>query len=132
MARARSHAVCSKVTGRIPSKWTLLIKAIFAGRFFACEKFAQLARECFVILAVALRSLEIRFHLSSEVAQRSLGLRAMLAVLVPVVRQEAEKNGDGDQRDFEEQAEERSSMFSAAQAHAREYGRVRADISSWL
>ena len=67
-----------------------------------------------MILAGALCSLEIRFHLSDEVAQRSLGLRAMLAVLVPVVRQEAKKNGDGDKGDFDEQAEERSSMFSAA------------------
>ncbi len=36
----------------------------------------------------------------------------------------SEKNADSYQRDFEEQVEERSSMFSAAQAHAREYARV--------
>jgi hypothetical protein len=48
----------------------------------------------------------------------------MLAVFVPVVRPKGEKNADRYERDFEEQIEERSSMFSAAQAHAREDARV--------
>jgi hypothetical protein len=79
-----------------------LIKAIAAGRFLAREKLVQLARERFVILAVTLRGLAIRFHFSGEVAQGGPGLRAMLAVLVPVIRPESEKNADGDERDFEE------------------------------
>ncbi len=62
----------------------------------------------------------IRFHFAGEIAQGSLGVRAMLAVLVPVVRPEGEKNTDSYERDFDEQVEERPSMFSAAQAHARE------------
>ena len=55
-----------------------------------------------MILAVALRGLAIRFHFSGEIAQSGLGLRAMLAVFVPVVRPEGEKNADSYQRDFEE------------------------------
>src|SRR5450755_807942 len=101
------------------------IKAIVARRLLAREKFVQLARESFVILAVALRGLAIRFHFSGEVAQGGPGLRAMLAALVPVVRPEGEKNADSDQRDFEEQVEERPSMFSAVQAHVREDARAR-------
>src|SRR6266404_1499127 len=87
-----------------------LIKAIVARRLFAREKF--------VILEVALHGLAIRFHFFRKIAQGGLGLRAMLAVLVPVVRPEGEKNTDSDQRDFDEQVEERSSMFYAAQTHA--------------
>jgi len=95
-----------------------LIKAVIARRLFAGEKFAQFARESFVILAVALRGLAIRFHFVSEIAERGPGLRAMLAVLVPVIRQESEKNPDRYERDFEEKVEQRS--FSAVQAHACE------------
>ena len=69
-------------------------------------------RESFVILAVTLRGLAIRFHFAGEIAQGSLGVRAMLAVLVPVVRPKGEKNADSDQRDFDDQVEERPSMFS--------------------
>jgi hypothetical protein len=90
----------------------------------------QLARERFVILAVALRDLTIRFHFSGEISEGGLGLRAMLAVLVPVVRPESEKNAGSDQRDFKEEVEERSSIFSAAQAHARSMS-GRADGSSF-
>src|SRR4029077_12172890 len=103
-----------------------LIKALVTRRLFAHEKFVQFARESIVILAVALRSLAIRFHFSGEIAQGGLGLRAMLAVFVPIVRPQGKKNTDRYQRDFDEQVEERPSMFSAAQAHAREYGQVRA------
>jgi hypothetical protein len=88
------------------------------------EKLIQLARKSFVIWAVALRSLAVGFHFSDKIAQSGPGLRAMLAVLVPVVRPEGKKNTDSYQRDFEDQVEERPSMFSAAQAHAREYGQV--------
>jgi len=69
-------------------------------------------RESFVILAVTLRGLAIRFHFAGEIAQGDLGLRVMLAVLVPVVRLKGEKNADSDQRDFDDQVEERPSMFS--------------------
>ncbi len=62
----------------------------------------QLARESFVILAVAERGLAIRLHFSGEVAQGGLGLCAMLAALVPVVRPEGEKNADSYQRNLEE------------------------------
>ena len=80
-----------------------LVKAIVSRRLFAREKFVQLARERFVVLAVALRGLAIRFHFAGEIAQGGPGLRAMLAVLVPVVRPEGEKNADSYQRDFEDQ-----------------------------
>lgn len=79
----------------------------------------QLARESLVILPVLLRGLAIRFHFSREVAQSGLGLRTMLAVLVPVVRPQSDKNADRDQGDFEQQVEERPWM-SAKQAHAQE------------
>ena len=83
-----------------------LIEAIVARRLFAFEKFVELARESFVILAVALRGLAIRFHFSSEIAQSGLALRAMLAVFVPVVRPQGEKYADSYERDFEEQVKE--------------------------
>ena len=89
-----------------------LVKAIVGWRLFAPEKFAQFARESFVILTAALRGLAIHFHFAGEIAQGGLGLRAMLAVLVPVVRPKGEKNADSDQRDFDDQVEERPSMFS--------------------
>ena len=69
-----------------PFEVDALIKAVIARRLFAGEKFAQFARESFVILAVALRGLAIRFHFVSEIAERGPGLCAMLAVLVPVIR----------------------------------------------
>jgi len=104
VANARSHAVCSKITGRMPSK-DALIKAIFTRRLFAREKFAQLARERFVIGAVALRRLAVGFHFAGEIAKGGLGLRAMLAVFVPVIRPQSEKDADRYERDFEEQVE---------------------------
>jgi hypothetical protein len=45
----------------------------------------------------------------------------MLAVFVPAIRPEGEKNTDSYEDDLEKQMEERFSMFSAAQAHGREY-----------
>src|SRR5438270_12689652 len=68
-----------------------IVKAIVGWRLFAPEKFAQFARESFVILTAALRGLAIHFHFAGEIAQGGLGLRAMLAVLVPVVRPKGEK-----------------------------------------
>src|SRR5207248_7714299 len=94
------------------------IKAIFARRLFAREKFAQLARERFVICAVALRGLMIRFHFAGEIAQGGLGLRAMFTVFVPVVRPQGEKNANGNEDDLDQQAKERP--LSAAEAHGRE------------
>jgi len=38
-----------------------------------------------------LRGLAIRFHFSGEIAQGGLGLRAMLAVFVPIVRPQGKK-----------------------------------------
>src|SRR5437868_4570655 len=96
-----------------------LIKAIFVRRLFAREKFAQLARERFVICAVALRGLTIGFHFGGEIAQSGLGLRAMLTVFLPIIRPQGEKDAHRYQRDFEEQVEKRS--LSAADAHGREY-----------
>jgi len=83
-----------------------LIKAIFARRLLAREKFAQFARERFVIGAVALHSLTVGFHFGSEIAQGRPSLRAMLAVFVPIIRPQSEKDADRYQRDFEEQVEE--------------------------
>jgi hypothetical protein len=68
-----------------------------------------------------LRRFAVRFHFPGEVTQSVLGLRAMLALLVPAIGPEGEKDADSYQRDLEQEIEERPSMFSAAQAHAREY-----------
>ncbi|MGB8342414.1 MAG: hypothetical protein WCE51_12555 [Chthoniobacterales bacterium] len=48
----------------------------------------------------------------------------MFAIFVPVVGQEAEKNANRDKPDFEEEVEERPSVFSAGPAHRRKYARV--------
>ena len=104
MARARSHAVCSKMTGRTPSKWTSY-KAIFTGRLIATEKLNQLARESFVIRAVALCGLAVRFHFASEIAQGGPSLRAMLAVFVPIIRPQSKKDADSYEDNFKEQVE---------------------------
>jgi hypothetical protein len=45
VANARSHAVCSKITRAHAFEVDALIKAIFARRLFAREKFLQLARD---------------------------------------------------------------------------------------
>ena len=72
-----------------------------------------------MIGAVALRRLAVGFHFAGEIAQGGLSLRAMLAVFVPIIRPQSEKDADGYEDDFEEQVEERA--LSAAKAHAREY-----------
>src|SRR6266581_4541632 len=95
-----------------------LIKAVFVRRLFAREKFAQLARERFVICAVALRGLAIGFHFSDKIAQRGLGLRAMFAVLVPIVRPQGKEDAHSNEDDLEKEVEERP--LSAAEAHGRE------------
>src|SRR5437762_12954443 len=95
-----------------------LIKAIFACRLFAREKFAQLGRERFVIWRVALRGLAVGFHFSDKFAQGGHGLRAMFAVFVPIVRPQGEKNANGNEDDLDQQAKERP--LSAAEAHGRE------------
>src|SRR6059058_1533705 len=56
-----------------------------------------LARESFVIGAVALRGLAVGFHFGGEIAQGGPGLRAMLAVLVPVVCPQGKKDAYGNQ-----------------------------------
>src|SRR6266478_2688005 len=83
-----------------------LIKAIFARRLFAREKFAQLAREGFVISAVALHGLAVGLHFAGEIAQGGPSLRAILAVFVPIIRPQSEKDADRYQRDFEDQVKE--------------------------
>src|SRR5437763_3267684 len=95
-----------------------LIKAVFVRRLFAREKFAQLARERFVICAVALRGLAIGFHFSDKIAQRGLSLRAMFAVLVPIVRPQGKEDAHSNEDDLEKEVEERP--LSAAEAHGRE------------
>src|SRR6059058_5284575 len=95
-----------------------LIKAIFVRRLFAREKFAQLARERFVICAVALRGLAIGFHFVGEIAQSSLGLRAMLVIFVPVVRPQGKEDAHSNEDDLEKEVQERP--LSAAEAHGRE------------
>src|SRR5438046_6700879 len=96
-----------------------LIKAVFVRRLFAREKFAQLARGRFVICAVALRGLAIGFHFSDKIAQRGLGLCAMFAVLVPIVRPQGKEDADSNEDDLEKEVEERP-LFAAV-AHGREY-----------
>src|SRR5260370_39264263 len=98
-----------------------LTKALLARGFIATKKLNQLARESFVIRAVALRGLAIGVHFGGEVAQGGLSLRAMLAVLVPIVSPQGEKDAYGNEDDFDQQVEEGSSMFVAVQAHGREY-----------
>ena len=71
-----------------------------------------------MIGAVALRCLAVGFHFAGEIAQGSPGLRTMLAVFVPVVRPQGEKNAHGDEDDLDQQVEERP--LSAAEAHGRE------------
>src|SRR5437868_11244937 len=97
-----------------------LVKTIVGRWLFALEKFVQFARESFVILAVTLRGLAIHFHFGGEIAQGISPLCAMLAVLVPAIRPESEKNADSYQRYFDGQVEERPSMLSAAQVHTGE------------
>src|SRR5213595_3824237 len=97
----------------------LLIKAFLVRRLFAAEKLLQFAPESLVIFAVALRGLAVGFHFSCEIAQGGPSLRAMLAVLVPVVCPQGEKNAYGNEDDLEKQVEERP-LF-AAEAHRREY-----------
>jgi len=58
-----------------------------------------------VILAVALHGLAIRFHVADKIAQSGPGLGAMLAVFVPVIRPQSEKDADRYERDFEEEVE---------------------------
>src|SRR5207247_8374690 len=95
-----------------------LIEAFLARRLFAAEKLLQLARESFVICAVALRGLAIGFHFVDEIAQRSLGLRAMLVIFVPVVRPQGKEDAHSNEDDLEKEVEERP--LSAAEAHGRE------------
>ena len=89
-----------------PFEMDFLTEAVLARGFFAAEKLNQLARESFVIWAVALRSLEVCFHFSDKIAQSALGLRAMLAVFVPIIRPQGEKDTYGNGSDFEKQVEE--------------------------
>jgi hypothetical protein len=116
---------------RIPPVTPGLPSDLIAQRPDIREAEAQLARERFVILAFPLDGVAVGFHFAGKIAQRRLSLRAMLAVLVPVVRQESEKNGDSNEGDFQKQVKERPWMFSAAQAQAREYGRLPVGISSF-
>jgi hypothetical protein len=83
-----------------------LTKALLTGRLTATEKLNQLARESFVIRAVALCGLAVRFHFAGEIAQGGPSLRAMLAVFVPIIRPQGKKDADSYQRDFEDQVEE--------------------------
>jgi hypothetical protein len=87
-------------------KMDFLTKAVLARGLIATEKLNQLARESFVIGAVALGSLAVGFHFSDKITQGSLGLRAMLAVFVPVVRPQGEKDAYGNEDDLEKQVEE--------------------------
>ena len=84
-----------------------------------------------MVLAVALRGLEIGLNFVRKIAQGRLTLGAMLPILVPVIRPEGEKDASGDEHDFDEEIQERPSMFSTSQAHARDYGRRSSDISSF-
>src|SRR5437773_9398962 len=95
-----------------------LIEAFLARRLFAAEKLLQLARESFVICAVALRGLAIGFHFSDKIAQRGLGLRPMFAVLVPIVRPQGKEDTHSNEDNLEKEGEERP--LSAAEAHGRE------------
>ena len=90
----------------------------------AYDEFAQLARERFVICAVVLNSLAVGFHFAGEIAQSGHGLRAMLAVFVPIIRPQGKKDADSNEDNLKEQVEERA--LSAAEAHGREYGRAKA------
>src|SRR5437773_2276105 len=95
-----------------PFEMDFFTEAFLARRLFAAEKLLQFARESFVIGAVALRGLAVGFHFSGKIAQGGLGLRAMLAVFVPVVCPQGKKNAYGDEGDLEKQVDETSSMFS--------------------
>jgi hypothetical protein len=50
--------------------------------------------------------LPVRFHFASEIAQGGPSLRAMLAVFVPIIGPQGEKDADRYQHDFEDQVEE--------------------------
>src|ERR1700738_5023093 len=108
-----------------------LIETVLARGLFAMEKLIQLARESFVIGAVALRGLKVGFHFSGKIAQDGLGLRAMLAIFVPTVRPQGEKDAYGNEDDLDKQVDECSSVFSAAQTHGRHLCREVAGISSF-
>ena len=100
-----------------PFEMDFLSETILARGIFATEKLNQLAGETFVIWAVALRGLEVGFHFSNKIAQGGLGQRLMLAVFVPIVRPQGEKDTYGNGDDLEERVDKFSSMFSAAQTH---------------
>src|SRR5437660_10622134 len=94
-----------------------LTKALLSGRLTATEKLNQLARESFVIRAVALCGLAVRFHFASEIAQGGPSLGAMLAVFVPIIRPQGQKDADSYEDNLKQQVEERA-LF-AAEAHWR-------------
>ncbi|PYI91521.1 MAG: hypothetical protein DMF03_03290 [Verrucomicrobia bacterium] len=103
-----------------PFEMDFLSETVLARGIFATEKLNQLAGESFVIWAVALRGLEV-----------GSGQRLMLAVFVPIVRPQGEKDTYGNGDDLEEQVDKFSSMFSAAQTHGRDLCRGLAGISSF-
>src|SRR2546421_8371965 len=103
-----------------PFEIDFLTEAVLTRGLFAAEKLRQFARESFVIGTVALGGLEVGFHFSDKIAQSGLGLRAMLAVFVPIVRPQGEEDTYGNGDDLQKQVDECSSIFSAAQAHACE------------
>ena len=92
-----------------------LTKALLARGLIAAEKLNQLARERLVIGTVALGSLAVGFHFAGKIAQGGLGLRAMLAVFVPIIRPQGEKDAYGNEDNLEKQVEERP--LPAAEAH---------------
>jgi hypothetical protein len=53
-----------------------------------------------------LNSLAVGFHFAGEIAQSGPGLRAMLAVFVPIIRPQGKKDADSYEDDFEDQVEE--------------------------
>src|ERR1041385_3459417 len=77
----------------------------------------QLASESVVVLAFVSDGLLVRPQLVAEIAQAGMGQRAVLALLVPVVRPKCEKNPNADEDDFQDNVEQGLLVFPAAQAH---------------
>jgi len=117
--RSQSEVPCSVLVDdrTHPLEMDFLTKALLTGRLTATEKLNQLARESFVIRAVALCGLAVRFHFASEIAEGGPSLRAMLAVFVPIIRPQGKKNADRYEDNLKEQVGKRAS--SAVKTHAR-------------
>ena len=96
----------------------LFVHSLFGRWLAALKKSIQLARESFVILPVLLHRLAIRFHFAQKIVKRSPSLSAMLAVLMPIIGQQREKDADRDEADLNQKVSECSLLVVKAHVEA--------------